>query len=50
MSLSALAWKGFAFGYGALALPAFLILSAFRKGNFRKLSAEDKKELEAGIF
>lgn len=49
MSLSNLAYKGFGFGYGTLALGAFLLLSSLRKPNFRKLSAEDKKELIAGM-
>ena len=48
MSLSKIAWEGFSFGYGTLALCAMLAVAAVRKPNFIKMSAEDKKELIAG--
>jgi hypothetical protein len=50
MTLSQLAYKGFSFGYGSLALSAFLLLSSIRKGSFKKLSVEDKKQLAAGMI
>lgn len=50
MSLSTIAYKGFAFGYGVFALGAMLLVSSLTKPNFRKLSAEDKKELAAGTL
>ncbi|KIW01234.1 uncharacterized protein PV09_07277 [Verruconis gallopava] len=47
MTLSKLVWNSFVFGYGTLVLPAFLLLAFIRKPNFRRLNAEDKKELVA---
>jgi hypothetical protein len=50
MSVSNFLLTAFGFGYGTLALSAMLVASSVTKPNFRKLSEEDKKELEKGMY
>jgi hypothetical protein len=50
MTLSQLVFKGLSFGYGTLGLAAFLLLASVRKSAFKKLNAEEKKELAAGKY
>jgi hypothetical protein len=50
MSLANMVYQGFGFWYGSLALVAFISAARIQKPNFRKLTADDKKQLAAGVL